>query len=207
MDSLIEKLCDDLEPTKCTRHPLACSSGWIIMSLVITAILVWKMGLRDDLSDVLHVPEFSFELILIALIGVSATYCSALLRIPDMRGKKWALVIPLTMCGLFVIWKFIHIVLGYINMPHMHFHHCMGEGLMIAAIPTILMFIMSMQGCTTRPIWMVVMNGLAVASISYIALRLTCSSEDLGHVLYTHLLPFMIVGCVLGFVARRFYKW
>ena len=207
MDSLIDKLCDDLEPVKCTRHPFACSSAWVLVSILVTIIFVWKMGTRHDLATILIEPDFIFELVLVTLTGLSAIYCTALLRVPNMRGQKWALIVPLIIGGLFLIWKSIHLILGHITMPHLDFHHCMSEGLIVAAMPAILMFIMALQGCTTHPIWMLVMNGLAVASVSYIALRLTCSSEDLGHILYTHLLPFTIVGAGLGLLVHRIYRW
>lgn len=165
------------------------------------------MGTRHDLATILIEPDFIFELVLVTLTGLSAIYCTALLRVPNMRGQKWALIVPLIIGGLFLIWKSIHLILGHITMPHLDFHHCMSEGLIVAAMPAILMFIMALQGCTTHPIWMLVMNGLAVASVSYIALRLTCSSEDLGHILYTHLLPFTIVGAGLGLLVHRIYRW
>lgn len=207
MESLIEKLCDDLEPVKCTRHPLLCSSTWVVVSAIIMGLLIWKIGVRADLADIMHVPEFFFEIILVACIGISATYCAALLRVPDMRGHNWALTVPLTMTGVLALWKGIYIALGHFHMPHLDFHHCMGEGLLIVAAPGLFMFVMAAQGFTTRPVWMSVMNGLAVASVGYLALRFTCASEDLGHALYTHLLPFIVVGTVFGFLARRLYKW
>ena len=78
---------------------------------------------------------------------------------------------------------------------------------MITALPGILMFGSCLRGCTAHPIKMIIMNGLALGSITYVALRLTCASEDISHVLYTHIVPFAIVGSIAGLLVRRFYKW
>ena len=207
MDTFIDKLCDDLEPVKCARHPLLCSSALVVVSAIATILMVLYVGVRHDIADVVRNPNFVFEIVLSTLIGLSATYCTALLRVPDMRGQKWVLAVPLTMSGIFVLWKLIYIGLGHFTMPHLEFHHCMEEGMMIAALPAIFMFLMVARGFTTRPVWMAVMNGLGIATIGYLALRFTCASEDLGHTLYTHLLPFIILGIVFGFLARRVYKW
>ena len=206
-DSLINKLCDDLEPVQCTRHPWKCSFVWVIASVLAGVALAFYIGIRHDWAEAIQSPEFVFEMLLVALIGLSAVYNAALLRIPDMRGQRWAIVVPLTLAGVFVLWKVIYIALGFFTMPHVDFHHCMREAMMVAALPAIFMFIMSVQGYTTRPILMMVMNGLAVTAISYIVLRFTCPSDELGHTLYAHLLPFAIIGSVLGLLARRLYKW
>ena len=79
--------------------------------------------------------------------------------------------------------------------------------MMLAILPAVFMFLMVARGFTAHPVLMAVMNGLGIAAVGYLALRFTCTSEDLGHTLYTHLLPFIVVGSVFGLLARRLYRW
>lgn len=207
MDPLIDKLCSELKPVKKLRHPCCCILTWAVIVFGLLGAMIWYLGLRYDLNDRLHDPVFLFEMLMALVMGISASLCAFWMRVPDMRGCCWMIPVPFTLLGAFTLWTLIRLMTGTVVMPELEFHHCMQEGLLMMAVPAVLMFIAVMQGCTTRPILMAAMNGLSIAALGYIALRLTCASESIGHILYTHLLPYIALGAVAGFLARKLYKW
>lgn len=206
-ESLINKLCEDLKPIKKIKHPLGCALFLETLLIAIIGVFIWYLGMRPDLSERMMDPVFLFEMSLIGLTGITAALCSFWLRVPDMRGAEWMLPVPLTLLAVFVLWTAIRLITGHTPVPSLEFHHCMGEGILMVAVPAALMFFAVLGGCTIHPVLMAVMNGTIIASAAYMALRLTCGSEDVGHILFTHLFPFIIIGGGAGFLARRFYKW
>ena len=207
MDSLIDKLSDDLKPVQRTWNPFCCSSLWVFVTSGVIAAAVSYFGMRHDIMQRLGETEFLFEMILVVAMGLSAMVCTFFMRIPDMRGAGWLIPIPLTLLAMFSTFLLVRVITADMPMPEFHFHHCMAYGLLIAIAPGIFMFLMVMKGCTTRPYTMALMNGLALASVAYLTLRLTCPGDNIGHVLYTHIFPFILVGIIFGFLARRLYRW
>ncbi len=206
-DKLINSLCDDLCAVKKMRHPFICLSMWLAIAAALIGGMIWYLGLRHDLPEVMNDPFFLFEMALITLLGLASVVNTFWLRIPDMRGAGWMVPIPFVLLFVFALWTLIRMTTGSISMPTMEFHHCMQDGVVIAAVPAALMFFACLHGYTTHPVLMAIMNGLALGAIGYVSLRLTCASEEVGHVLYTHVLPFIVIGSLAGFLARRFYKW
>lgn len=206
MSDLIDNLCDDLKPQKTLWHPACCMGSWVMLALIIGGGVMLSMGIRGDIVDAMRDSSFVFEMVLMTALAVTALFATFWLRIPDMRGKTWILPVPFTLFGVYIVWAGIHMIHDRM-MPHMHVHHCMVDGILITALPALAMFGMVLRGCTTRPMMMAVMNALAILSIAYIALRLTCVSDDLGHIIFTHLLPFIVIGAVLGVLARKLYRW
>ncbi|MDB2682650.1 NrsF family protein [Alphaproteobacteria bacterium] len=206
-DKLIGNLCNELEPVKKCCHPSMCLALWAVISLAYIGGMIWLMGLRHDFDARLMDPAFLFEVSLITLLGAASVACTFWLRVPDMRGAKWMLPVPFTLIAVYGLWMGIRAFTFNIDMPEMKFHHCMKEGALIVMFPAVFMFFTVFKGCTTRPVLMSFMNAFGIASVGYLALRLTCASENIGHVFYAHLMPLIIVGTFVGFLARRLYKW
>ncbi|NCT40576.1 MAG: DUF1109 domain-containing protein [Alphaproteobacteria bacterium] len=207
IDALISSLSDDLSPVKKARHPLAYTLPWIIMAVILAVIAVKYVGIRYDLSDKLKDTTFLFEITVVAALAISAAITSAYLMVPDMRGKKWLIPVTFTIAGVFAIWNIIKGAIEGIYIPRINFDHCMQEGLFIAFVPMMALIFFMRSGATTKPIRMAVMNLLAGASIAYIGLRFTCSMDTVAHCLIMHLAPYMFIGALIGFGARKLYKW
>jgi len=64
-----------------------------------------------------------------------------------------------------------------------------------------------MKGSTTQPYLMILMNVIAVSGLGYIGLRITCASDDIGHICVFHILPYIALGAFIAMIGRRFYRW
>lgn len=207
IDNLLDKLEEDLEPVKPMASPVmraVLSVGVAFLSVILIGAFV---GFRMDLADKVY--EFSFisEMIFIFAMACAGGYASALLALPDGDMNKHAVFAPYmaVIMALFILGQetYEH---GF-HLSHFEFHHCVMDAMIMGTVPVFMMIWMMKQGTPTRPFLAASVNAIAAGSIGYIGLRLTCASDELGHVCTYHIFPFVFVGLVLGLVARRLYRW
>jgi hypothetical protein len=207
IESLIGALTEELKPVERTKHPLFYALPWLAIAGFFAFFVVEYVGVRHDVAEKLRDSVFLFENIVIAALGIVSVIASAYLMIPDMRGKKWLLSVSFTLAVIFVLWNIVKAFSDGLHLPHLRFDHCMKEGLFVAFIPMMALIFFMRSGSTTKPLIMAFMNIFAGASIAYISLRFTCSMDTVGHSTVMHLTPYVVIGSVLGLLARRFYKW
>ncbi|MBY0226927.1 MAG: DUF1109 domain-containing protein [Hyphomicrobium sp.] len=78
-EDLIDALADKVEPVEPLRHPAARAMGWMIVSFVYLAGLVWLIGPRADIADKLAEPRFVIEIaaaLLTSLMAAIAAFCA-----------------------------------------------------------------------------------------------------------------------------------
>ena len=207
-DALIGELTDDLKG-ECPRCPYRHVSIWFVLSLIYLAIVVYVIGLRGDMSEKLTESVYLFETSMVFVMFSTAALASSWLSFPDCVGRPWMKIVPVTLFGTFLLWIGAHMIEqgGSIFDGSLHIGHCAQEGLLMEVVPIIALIIITMRGHTTQPYWSMAMNILAVSSLGWIGLRLTCPMADMGHVLINHIMPFAVVGAGLSFFARKLFKW
>lgn len=206
-DNLIETLCDDLCEIKVMRHPCRRIVPWIIFAVAYIGLAISIIGLRYDFFTKIHEAFYIFELLLVLAISLSAALCSSWLCVPDMRGQKWLLAVPLSLFCAFLTWILLRGLMENYVMPGVHFHKCYLDAIVFGVLPAAAIWFLSMKGKTTHPYLLSFMNALAIGGLGYIGLRITCGSDSIGHVLTFHILPYVIFGVVAGIIGRRIYHW
>lgn len=207
IDDLIGNLTDELEPVKKLSHPLTRALPWLVAACVYVALVVSNVGIRPDFIAQTQNTVYAFEILLAAFIAITATLASVFLSVPDMRGQKWLLTTVLTSAGVFTLWTALRGIKEGMYLPQLELDHCMGEGMFMAIVPLTVLLFMMRNGTTTRPTMMTTMNMLAAGSLGYIGLRITCVMDGVQHVTVSHLLPYLLLGGILGMLARRLYSW
>lgn len=206
-DALINRLCDGHAPVKRLHNPFVRVAVCLGLTLAYTVLIVSIMGLRADLPDRLRDMFFLFETGLGLFVWVSSAFAASWLCIPDMGGKSWLKVIPLTLMAVVLLWTGMRTVLEDISMFPFQWAHCLQNGLVMGGIPFLLVIFLSRQGTTCSPYWMALMNALAVAMAGWIGLRLVCPMNDMGHGFLYHLVPYVVLGSLAGLGARRLFRW
>jgi hypothetical protein len=208
VESLIDRLSSELEPVKPSLNPLLITFPWLALSVLYFITAVSFIGIRFNLAEKVSDLNFLFEIGLMLGLSVSAAIGSAFLTIPDMRGKKWILAIPLVLVSVFLFWIAVQLYIeGASNFKYFHLHPCIKEGLSLVVLPVFALVLLTRKGATTRPNVMSFMNTLAVGSLGWVALRFTCANDTIGHLFMFHFTPFVIVGVLLAMLARRLYRW
>lgn len=206
-DELINDLCANLEATKpCCPYRLV--SMWLVGAIAYLTFVVAYIGLRPDFDMQLMQSSFLFEISIAAFILISASLASSWLSFPDCMQRHWIKIIPLVLSAVFLIWTVIRSMEeGMAFVSGLHLGHCAQEGMIMEILPLIALVFITMKGRTTQPYWSMVMNVLAVSTLGWIGLRLTCSVDEMGHSLFNHILPFAILAAALGLFARKLFKW
>ncbi len=205
--SLIDSLSSDLKEVKVCCHPLKKALPWILGSFIYLALGVFVFGVRFDMGERLLDSTYLFEMGLIVAMSFSAALCSLWLSVPDMRGQRWMLAVPITFFGALVFWIALRFVFDLGDMPHIGWHHCLNEAIIFGAIPAAALCFLSSRGKTTQPGMMLFMNVIAIGGLGYIGLRIVCGSDDIGHLFVFHFFPYIVIGLFISALGRRIYRW
>lgn len=206
-DDLIENLSAELKPVKCLCHPLLRFAPAVIIGAIYLAIVVHVLGMRPDMPEKYQDLHFLFEVGLMLLVSVSSALSAIWLSIPDARGLRWLGAVPLSLFAAFVLWS------GLRAYTEGEFHlewqwgHCLESAMLMTAVPAAAMVMLMRRGATTQPFMMALMIILAVTGIGYVGLRFTCMMDTVAHTAHYHLLPFTVLGVLLGLLAKRLFRW
>lgn len=206
-EKLIDELAGELKPVKRVLNPLIYISPWIVIALAYLAGVIHFLGVRMDIEEKLAQSEFLFEFGLSSAISLFAAYAAGFLAIPDMREKKWLLTVPTTLFGVFMFWILTKAIADGFTVPGFHWHHCFSDALLMAFVPIATLSLLIRKGATTKPGWMAFMSILAVGGMGWMAMRISCMDDDIGHTMIHHFMPFVLIAVLLGVLARRLYRW
>lgn len=207
INNLIEDLTKELEPVKPQAHPMLRVLPWFVIAPLYVFVIVQIIGPRPDLSMMLADLNFLMEVVLMAGLAVSGGIASYFLSIPDMRGQKWLLGVPFTILGIFMLWCFLRGAVEGPAIPQLHWDPCIHEGIFMALVPMAVLMFMLRKGATTKPVFMTSMNIMAVGALASIGLRMTCIIDTVGHIVMYKVMPFALIGLMIGVFARRIFKW
>lgn len=189
------------------KHPFTRLLPFVLFVVAYLSFTVGYIGVRPDFAEKLTQFHYVFELVLILSMSISSAFASAWLCVPDMRQQKWMLSVSLTLFATFVTWTFLRAVIDSYIMPHLHWHTCYTLSILFGAIPALFIFLLSMKGKTTQPMMLSAMNALAIGGAGYIALRLICQADDIGHLCVFHIVPYILFAFIASVVGRRIYRW
>lgn len=206
-ETLIVSLCCELECVRVMHHPFRRVLPWILLAALYVSGSVYLFGLRGDFFDLIYNQSYVFELAITLFMSLSAAFCATWLCIPDMRGQKWMIAVPATFFAVLILWLLTKAALQAFILPVMEWHICFTAAAIFGLIPAAAIFVLSVAGKTTSPILLSFMNTLAVGGFGYIGLRLTCASDDIGHLCCYHILPYMLFGLLAALISRRIYRW
>lgn len=206
-EMLIENLAQDLGPVRRLAHPVFRVLPLLALSALYSAAVVFLIGVRSDIAHKLSDLHFMFEIGTMGLAGITAALAAAWLCVPDMRGRGWVPVLPLTLIGLFAFWHGLRSSLHGHGLPDHNWDHCVIDGFILIALPAAAILWLTRRGATTRPFLMALMLVLAVTAFGYIGLRFTCVNDSVGHAGLSHVAPFALAGLAFGLLARRIYRW
>lgn len=207
IDEMIDELSGGLRPAKPLAHPVMRIIPFLTVSIIYVGLLVYFTGIRRDINEKLLDPAFMIEIVLMGLTTLSAGIAVSYMSIPDMRGAKWITIAPFITLGLFCLWNLARALSEGLHMPHLHLDHCMGEGIFMSVIPLTMLIMLIRGGATTHPFLSVLMSALTAAGLGYLTLRFTCAMDTVGHATISHLIPYVVIGIVLAFGARKLFKW
>lgn len=206
-EELIGNLASSLKPVRVLPHPLKRVLLWIGLAAAYMAVVIYTLGLRPDMAPMLHNPFYLFELSVAAAMSVTAAFAAIWLCVPDMREQEWVIAPPLVLLGVFTLWTGLRGLFESFEMPHHIWSHCSADSILFGVVPAAAILFLSLKGKTTHARLLPLMNALAVGGTGYVALRITCGSEDIAHILIHHTAPYIVFAVLAIIAGRRIYRW
>ena len=184
---------------------------WAAMTLVWLAAMLWHDGLRPDLTQKLREPAYAFELVLLALLGLSAALAALALSRPDENQLPWARFAPLGLMAAWAVTAWLD--MGPATPPALtramnerHFD-CVACIAIFSLPPGLFLFLLVRHGAPIRSAWAGGMAAGAVTAFAYLLMRLQESNDNPFHLLIWHALPVLALG-LAGLVAGHlFLRW
>lgn len=209
INKTIEGLCSDLKPCCRLKNPLWRSLLWMTIAISYVVAMALMIGLQPNTMErMTHHHHFVFEITLSFITGITASIATFLLTIPDSRDREWFYSIPITLFGVHILWMLIRFMMeGFGVVPSDWFGHCWMDCFIMAGVPAGLVLFLIRKGATCRPRLLAVNAILAVASFSWIGMRFVCPFETVGKAYFVNFLPFLVIGLIVGFAAKKLFRW
>ncbi len=208
LDKTIDKLCEGLKPVKpcCpTRNGLL----WILLVICYTAAVASTIGFRENITESMNKPDYVFELILGFSIAISASFMAFWLSIPDCEKYKKFMAVPLTLFAVQLVWMLERLFfegVGEVRVDWMS--HCWMNTVLHTTVPAIaVIMLVRRNGASVMPYWMSAFALIAVTEFGWIGMRLICTKDNVGEAYLINFLPYAVLGIVLGFVAKKLFRW
>ncbi len=207
LDDCINNLCGELKPVK-PVCPYSRSGLWILLAVCYTMAVAMMVGFRPQLMDKMLDQNFVFEIGLALATGMTATLATFWLTLPDSSRYNIFLGIPGTLFAVMVFWMMDRLFMeGMGAYPAQWFTGCWMDCALMGGLPAALAIFLARKGASVRPGLLVFNAVLAVAAFGWIGIRFTCPYDSVGKAFFINFMPFTLMGLILGFSARRLFRW
>ncbi|MCB0319289.1 MAG: DUF1109 family protein [Bdellovibrionales bacterium] len=201
-NELIDRLCEDLEPTRARLSLPLRIVCWVATVFIITALGILKAQSRADFSDLLNNTEYLIEGTLLLVAGISSGILVLFLSVPGWRTKKLVLTVIIT--GL--IWiSSIAATLIFQGSDVQGLSTaglgCSEHILLFSLIPAVILTALLRLGSPLRAHITGALIFLSSGILTILLFQFTCASRHPAHLLLYHTLPvglLTLIGWILG---------
>jgi hypothetical protein len=209
-EELVRRLAASALPVRRLPHPIWRAATWFALSLLYTAVLVFAVGWRPDLSARLAEPRFLVEIVsalLTAMMAAAAVFCASCPGRPlwERFGAFPFLVAWLASLGEGCRRDWL--LFGPDGLSVQPDFSCFTAIVAASAPPAILIFVMARRGAPIAPISTAALATLAASAIGAAALRLFHEQDSSVMALiwqFGSVLALTAIGALFG---RRLLRW
>ncbi|HNS44503.1 MAG TPA: NrsF family protein [Alphaproteobacteria bacterium] len=207
IDQTIRNLCGDLKPMECV-NPMRRALLWILLVVTYTTAVALTIGLRENIIEAMNREEYIFELALAFATGIAASLMTFWLTIPDCERYKKFIAVPVTLLSVQVFWMLDRLFFeGMGDIRENWLSHCWMNTLLHTTLPAIAVILLVRKGATVMPCALASFAVLAVSEFGWIGMRLVCPKDNVGEAYFLNFLPYVIIGIVAGFAAKKLFRW
>lgn len=208
LDKTIDRLCEGLKPVR-PCCPTRNGFLWIILVICYTSAVAITIGFRENIIESMNKIDYLFEIIIAFGIAISSSFMAFWLSIPDCEKYKKFMAVPITLLCVQLIWMLERLFfegMGDIRVDWLS--HCWMNTILHTTIPALAVIILVRKsGATVMPCWVATYALMAVTEFGWIGMRLICTKDNVGEAYLLNFLPYVVLGVVLGFVAKKLFRW
>lgn len=207
IDQTIDKLCCELKPVKC-QCPYSRMGVWLAIVLTYTIAMAALSGASEMFIEKVTNRDFVFEIGLALATGIAATMMTFWLTLPDSERFEKFLAVPATLFAVHVFWMLDRLFMeGSGPVPAQALGNCWMDTALMAGLPAAAVIVLIRKGASVRPYWLAFNAVLAISAFGWMGIRFSCPFNTVGKAYFVNFLPFMAGGLVLGFFARKLFRW
>ncbi|MBL8642099.1 MAG: DUF1109 family protein [Alphaproteobacteria bacterium] len=208
IDKTINTLCTGLKPVK-PCCPTRNSLLWILLVICYTSAVAFTIGFRENIIESMGRANYLFEIILAFSIAMTASLMTFWLSIPDCEKQKKFIAVPLTLLAVQCVWILERLFFeGLGSIRENWLSHCWMNTALHTTIPALaVILLVKKSGASVMPCWMAAFALISVSEFGWIGMRLVCPKDNVGEAYLLNFLPYVMIGVVLGFVAKKLFRW
>jgi len=207
LDKTIQNLCCDLKPVGCI-NPTWRALLWILLVVTYTIAVALTIGLRENIAEAINRGEYVFELALAFATGITASLVTFWLTIPDCGQYKKYMSVPVTLLSVQIFWMFDRLFFeGMGDIRENWLSHCWMNCILHTTFPAIAVILLVRKGATVVPCILASFAVLAVSEFGWIGMRLVCPNDNVGEAYFLNFMPYVVIGIVAGFLAKKLFRW
>lgn len=209
-DRVIERLVEDLEPTKPLHPPWLRVVAWLALALPYIALVVYVVSPRADLLSKAWEWRFAIEQGAAFLTGAAAAYAAFASTIPGINRKilllpAFPFAIWLGSIGQGCVADWLR--LGSEGLSFKPDFFCFPAIVVVGAVPAVVMAIMLRRGAPLTPCATVALGGLAAAGLGNFGLRLFHPQDASLMILVWQIGSVFLLTAMAGCVGRHIMNW
>ena len=207
INKTIHNLCGELKPMGCF-NPNWRAALWIILVLTYTVAVATTIGFRENIAHAMNRGEFVFELLLAFGTGITAGLVTFWLTIPDCERYKKFIAVPVTLLAVQLVWMFDRLYFeGMGDIRENWLSHCWMNTALYTTVPIFAVVLMVKKGATVMPCALASFAVLSVSEFNWIGMRLVCPKDNVGEAYFLNFLPYVVIGLLAGFLAKKLFRW
>lgn len=208
VDSLIRQLTHGDCPKQAMGCPVSRGLSTAIITFAYVLLVAFIKDFRTDI-ETLGQGLYAIEIGIALLIGTTSLVAASFLMAPDCYGRRWFVAVPyLLFAALFAMCMSRCMAVEHLMNWHVDIvKQCWFNFWAFGVLPIAAVIFWARRGATVYPVQMGLLQALGTGALGWIGQRLTCPVDDPQHIYIVQWLPVIVVGVLLGLLARRLYKW
>lgn len=211
-EDLVKNLSSSLKPVKTMPHPLLRFLKWLVVVAMCFGAVIPLIGLRHNIEAALLNPHFVIQAILLVTLAITSAMAAFVLSVPRTDASQWSRwfpIIPATLWAGMIISDLVFAIIAKDSSALLvdFGMACVGDILVLAMVPGVLMFIMIRKAAPTRLGWSGFLALISVAAFGALGSQFMCHKDAPMHLLLWHFLPVAAIA-VLGIsFGRKLLNW
>jgi hypothetical protein len=210
VDKTIEKILATAAPVA-AANPVRLLSGWLVVTILSILLFTIYLEPRADLMTQLSSPLYWLEIVVLSGLIISIAVVAIWLCFPDLRQTSWAFYLPVPFLLLYlgaVIYRLLYPETIALPLPDQgHGIECAICITVVAVIPALWMFRILRRHATVHPKMAGAVTLLTAASIGHLVLKIVEMNDSIGHMLFWHVGPILLLTAFGVFLGSKFLRW
>lgn len=210
-EDLIRDLAAKATPVRRLRSWAVRVLAWLAVAAVSAVVVIWAMGARRDLGDVIWSAPFALETMLLVITALSAAAGALIVSVPGAERSPLVRWLPVTAGVTLAVWVAGELAVVFAaGGPAGRFGPawpCVMKTVSVGIVPGIVLFAMVGRAAPLRAAWAGLLAVLATSAVGVLGTNILCPNDRPLHLLIWHIVPMLVFAIAGAAVGTRLLDW